>query len=143
MKKFAFSLERMQRYKKQMVDKEKQILAALQKQKADIIGNIEHLEQFEIQQTHQLQQRQIAGMQAQQLAGYSYFSQNIRTQIASLRNELEQLQPRIDAQIEVVKNVSQELKSIDKLEEKKLEEYQLEVARAENEQLTEYIVMGI
>ena len=41
----------------------------------------------------------------------------------------------------IVMQASQEVKSIDKLEEKQLEEYQLEASRAENEERMEMLTM--
>lgn len=49
----------------------------------------------------------------------------------------------MDAQIEIVMKASQEMKSIDKLEEKQLEEYKLEVSRAQSEEISEFITMKL
>ncbi len=143
MKKFEFSLTKMQRYKKQILDKEKGVLAELQRKKAEIEQTILELQQFEAQQSQKLHQQQTKGMASAQLAGYRFFAENIRLQIEDLNQQLIQLQQQVEAQIQVVTKASQELKSIDKLEEKQLEEYRLEVMRAENEEITEFITMGL
>ena len=46
MKKFEFSLQKMQRYKQQILDKEKALLAALQSKRDKIKAEIEDLELF-------------------------------------------------------------------------------------------------
>lgn len=143
MKKFEFSLTKMQRYKKQILDKEKGVLAALQRKRAEIEQQILELQQFEAKQNAELHQKQKQGMSSAQLAGYRFFCENIRMQIEDLNHQMEQLQKQVDAQIQIVTKASQELKSIDKLEEKQLEEYRLEVMRAENEEITEFITMGL
>lgn len=143
MKKFEFSLKKMQHYKKQILDKEKGILGALQKQRMDVEQEIENLKQFAAKQTRELHEMQKKGMPSSQLVQYRFFAENIQMQIVGLKKQLEQLQAQVEAQIVVVTKASQELKSIDKLEEKQLEEYRLEVARAENEEITEFITMGL
>ena len=142
-KKFEFSLTKMQRYKKQILDKEKGVLAVLQRKRNEIEQEILKLQQFEAKQSAELIEKQKKGMSSSQLAGYRFFCENIRMQIDDLKHQLEQLQKQVDAQIQVVTKASQELKSIDKLEEKQLEEYRLEVMRAENEEITEFITMGL
>ena len=47
----------------------------------------------------------------------------------------------LEEQRKIVMQASQEVKSIDKLEEKQLEEYQLEASRAENEERMEMLTM--
>lgn len=143
MKKFEFSLSKMQRYKRQILDKEKGILASLQKTKQDMEDEIVQLEQFLLQRMDELNQRQKTGISAAELSGYRFFQENIQKQIADLNKRLRELQVQLDAQIEIVMKASQELKSIDKLEEKQREEYQQEVARAESEEIAEFITMKL
>ena len=82
-------------------------------------------------------------MSSAELAGYRFFQDNIRHQIAGLQQQLKELQVQLDAQIEIVMKASQEMKSIDKLEEKQLEEYKLEVSRAQSEEISEFITMKL
>ena len=122
MKKFEFSLQKMQRYKQQILDKEKALLAALQSKRDKIKAEIEDLELFLVEQSRKLQGKQMQGMSAADLAGHNFIVQNTRTRLEALQ-------------------ASQEVKSIDKLEEKKLEEYHLEASRAENEERMEMLTM--
>ena len=122
MKKFEFSLQKMQRYKQQILDKEKALLAALQSKRDKIKAEIEDLELFLVEQSRKLQGKQMQGMSAADLAGHNFIVQNTRTRLEAL-------------------HASQEVKSIDKLEEKKLEEYHLEASRAENEERMEMLTM--
>ena len=104
---------------------------------------IVQLEQFLLQRMDELNQRQKTGISAAELSGYRFFQENIQKQIADLNKRLRELQVQLDAQIEIVMKASQELKSIDKLEEKQREEYQQEVARAESEEIAEFITMKL
>lgn len=141
MKKFEFSLQKMQRYKQQILDKEKALLAALQNKRDRIQNQIEELEAFLVEQSHELQARQAKGMSAAELAGHNFIVQNTRTRLEDLRLELLNAEKEVEEQRKIVMQASQEVKSIDKLEEKQLEEYQLEASRAENEERMELLTM--
>lgn len=141
MKKFEFSLQKMQRYKQQILDKEKALLAALQNKRDRIQNQIEELEAFLVEQSHALQARQTKGMSAAELAGHNFIVQNTRTRLEDLRVELLNAEKEVEEQRKIVMQASQEVKSIDKLEEKQLEEYQLEASRAENEERMELLTM--
>lgn len=141
MKKFEFSLQKMQRYKQQILDKEKALLAALQNKRDRIQNEIKELEVFLVEQSHQLQEKQKKGMSAAELAGHNFIVQNTRSRLKDLHEELVNAERELEQQRKIVLQASQEVKSIDKLEEKKLEEYQLESARAENEERMEMLTM--
>lgn len=141
MKKFEFSLQKMQRYKQQILDKEKALLAALQNKRDRIQNQIAGLEAFLVEQSHKLQARQVKGMSAAELAGHNFIVQNTRTRLEDLRLELLNAEKELEEQRKIVMQASQEVKSIDKLEEKQLEEYQLEASRAENEERMEMLTM--
>ncbi len=141
MKKFEFSLQKMQRYKQQILDKEKALLAALQSKRDKIKAEIEDLELFLVEQSRKLQGKQMQGMSAADLAGYNFIVQNTRTRLEALHIELLNAEKEVEEQRKIVLQASQEVKSIDKLEEKKLEEYHLEASRAENEERMEMLTM--
>lgn len=141
MKKFEFSLQKMQRYKQQILDKEKALLAALQSKRDKIKAEIEHLELFLVEQSRKLQGKQMQGMSAADLAGHNFIVQNTRTRLEALHIELLNAEKEVEEQRKIVLQASQEVKSIDKLEEKKLEEYHLEASRAENEERMEMLTM--
>lgn len=141
MKKFEFSLQKMQRYKQQILDKEKALLAALQSKRDKIKAEIEDLELFLVEQSRKLQGKQMQGMSAADLTGHNFIVQNTRTRLEALHIELLNAEKEVEEQRKIVLQASQEVKSIDKLEEKKLEEYHLEASRAENEERMEMLTM--
>lgn len=81
------------------------------------------------------------GMSAADLAGHNFIVQNTRTRLEALHIELLNAEKEVEEQRKIVLQASQEVKSIDKLEEKKLEEYHLEASRAENEERMEMLTM--
>lgn len=143
MKPFRFSLEKMQHYRQQLLDTEKDKLAALQNKRNELEYQMNQLERFEHDQKHELYHRQKRGMQAVELGYYSFFAQNIQTQKKEVRARMEIIQQQIDQQVQVVTQASQGMKSLEKLKEKQLEEYQRDEARERTEQITELIAMGM
>lgn len=143
MKPFHFSLEKMQHYRQQLLDTEKDKLAALQNRRNELEYQMSQLERFEQEQNHELCHRQKVGMQAVELTYYSFFAQNIQTQKKEVRAQMAAIQQKIDQQVQVVTKASQGMKSLEKLKEKQLEEYQRDEARERTEQITELIAMGM
>ena len=131
----------MQRYKQQFLDKEKVLLATVQNKRDRIQNQTAGLEAFLVEQSHGLQARQAKGVSATELAGHNFIVQNTRTRLEDLRLELLNAEKELEEQRKIVMQASQEVKSIDKLEEKQLEEYQLEASRAENEERMEMLTM--
>lgn len=143
MKQFRFSLERIQRYKQQLLDAEKNQLAALQQQMADLDANIERLRRDRAGRLAELQRRQAEGLFAAELQKERFLLENAQIQIHQLSDERVTLQKKIDRQMERVVAASRETKSIDKLEEKQREEYRQAETRERNEEISELIMLGL
>lgn len=143
MKQFRFSLERIQRYKQQILDSEKNQLAVLQRQMAELTAAIQHLREDQTQRLNTLQQRQLEGISARELQKERFLLENSRLQLRQLNAEREKLQKQVDRQMEKVVAASRESKSIDKLEEKQLEEYRQNEARERSEEISELIMLGL
>lgn len=143
MKPFHFSLEKMEHYRQQLLDTEKDKLAALQNKKNQLEYKMGQLELFEKKQKSELCTRQKSGMQAADLTYYSFFAQNILAQKKEVKDLMETLQVQIDQQVQVVTKASQGMKSLEKLKEKQFEQYQKDEARERTEQITELIAMGL
>lgn len=143
MKRFQFSLERIQRYKQQLLDLEKSKLAALQRQLIELDENISRLIQDRSRRLAELQRQQIKGILAEELSKKRFFLENEQMQIRQLTLERENLQKQINQQIEKVVAASRETKSIDKLEEKQRMEYQQAEARERNEEISELIILRL
>lgn len=143
MKQFRFSLARIQRYKQQLLDAEKNQLAALQRQMAELNDRLERLEQDRARRLAALQRRQIQGLFAAELQKERFLLENAQVQMQQLRAERVTLQSRIDRQMETVVAASREVKSIDKLRDKQRAEYEQEAARERNEEISELITLGL
>ena len=70
---------------------------------------------------------------------YEYEKDSIRNQLKQLRIEQKRAEIEVDRQVKVVVAASQEVAGLDKLKEKQLEEYQHQVAKADEDFISEYI----
>ncbi|MDR1193698.1 MAG: flagellar FliJ family protein [Peptococcaceae bacterium] len=143
MKAFQFSLERMRGYKNQVLDGEKNILAALRKQLADLEGKISRLLAFQKERQEVFLSRQREGVTMGEANEFRFCLENARLQLDSLYEEREALNQAVEAQRQVVIVASQEVASLDKLEEKQLEEYQYLEARDREKTILEQVTVGL
>ena len=129
METFKFSLNRVRNYKSQVLDKEKKVLGALQRQRNDMLESIDALEHFRAQKAAEIVEKQQKGATMNELMQYDFLIENARGQIMAAREELKKLEAAVEAQRQVVLPIYQEKTGMDKLEEKQMEEYRLLEAR--------------
>ncbi len=140
-KAFHFSLKRIQQYKEQILDAEKAKLASLNQEKIALLEREENLIQFLAAKSAEMQER--GRLTALALSGYKYYRESTRNQIEEIEKELAALEIKIEAQQQVVLKASQELSGLDKLEEKRLEEYRKEEAKEFEQQIAEGLVFKL
>ena len=134
METFKFSLNRVRDYKSQVLDKEKKVLGALQRQRNDMLESIDALEHFRAQKAAEIVKKKKKGATMNELMQYDFLIENARGQIMAAREELKKLEAAVEAQRQVVLSIYQEKTGMDKLEEKQAEEYRvLEAKATENE----------
>ncbi|MEG2931037.1 MAG: hypothetical protein RR825_04555 [Ruthenibacterium sp.] len=129
MKPFVFSLERMRGYKEQVLNKEKSLLGNLQNSRNEIERHISDLEHYRTLKSTEFIRLQRGGVTANELA--------------DLRVDLVRAEAAVEWQLKVVIAASQELSSLDKLEEKQREDYQKELSRESANQISEYVVSAL
>ena len=143
MKPFVFSLERMQNYKQQVLNREKNALRRLRQQRDAIEDRISELQLFCRQKSLELQDKQRLGMSAAELNAYGCLMENARRQLEQCRAALVQAEAEVERQRKIVLTATQELSGLDKLEEKQLEAYRLETARDTEQQISEQVSMRL
>lgn len=143
MKKFQFSLSRMQDFKNQILDKEKNLLGQLKRNQLDLETQIESLIRKQNILGRQLTEEQSRGTTAAKLLSYSAQIENIRMQLKQLHIDLENAIVEVDCQTKVVVAASQEVSSLDKLKERQWEEYRLEEARSNETAMLEYVTVSL
>lgn len=141
MKPFIFSLHRMRSYKKQVLNKEKHTLVQLQHNKSQLEEKIEALDKERVEIGKELSHRQKQGLKTFQIASFQFLLDNTQQQIKDLQKQLIIAQEEVDRQMNIVICGSQELSGLDKLEEKQFEEYQVQLTKDQETELSEQIIM--
>ena len=133
MKKFVFTLERMLAYQEQNLEKEKGILARitaerdkLEEDRRDKELRIRHIQE-------DIGQRQIQGTTVFILKGCYSVLEGARIRLEEIETEL------VEKQRHVVTEASQEVKKLEKLKEKQMEEYRHEEAKEQQDLIIEHV----
>ena len=139
MKKFVFTLERMLAYQEQNLEKEKGILARitaerdkLEEDRRDKELRIRHIQE-------DIGQRQIQGTTVFILKGCYSVLEGARIRLEEIEPELARTQARVEKQRHVVTEASQEVKKLEKLKEKQMEEYRHEEAKEQQDLIIEHV----
>lgn len=139
MKKFVFTLERMLAYQEQNLEKEKGVLGRvtaerdrLEEDKRDKELKIHHIQE-------DIGQRQMQGTTVFILKGCYSILEGTRIQLEEIETELARAQARVEKQRRIVTEASQEVKKLEKLKEKQLEEYRHDEAKEQQDLITEHV----
>lgn len=140
MKKFEFSLNKLMGYKKQVLDREKNSLAHLRMQQQQMQEEKEQLEARLKKSADEFRELSSKGITVMQITMFKGYHQSLRMQIADLRLAIEEMEKKVQKQLGVVIDATKEVSSLEKLEEKQLEEYKAKVAKAEEQFISEYVM---
>lgn len=139
LKKFEFSLGRMLDYEQSLLDKEKNTLMQLNRQRLSIEESLEYHKQLLIKTDEQFQRKARIGTTAMELRTHDFNITSIRNQIEKLEFDQIQITHSVEIQRNIVISLSQEVSGLDKLKEKQLDEYNYSVRKAEEEIISEMI----
>lgn len=139
MKKFVFTLERMLAYQEQNLEKEKGILARItaERDKLD-----EDRREMELRIRHiqeEIGQRQKQGTTVFVLKGCYSVLEGVRIRLEETETELARAQARVEKQRHIVTEASREVKKLEKLKEKQLEEYRQDEAKEQQDLIIEHV----
>jgi len=140
MKPFVFSLERMRDYKNQVLDTEKNLLMILHKRLFIIEEKIRLSEAFRHDKQEEMQQKQQQGMTMRELDECKFYLENTRLQLEDLEEERIQAALEVEEQRKIVLKAQQDVSSLDKLEEKQLDEYHFLEARDNEKNIQEHVI---
>ena len=139
MKKFAFSLERMLNFQSQNLEKEMGILGrmtaerdALEAQKRDMADKAAGVQA-------DITRREAEGTTIFMLKACFSILESARNQLEEMEEELKLLQAGLERQRQIVTEASREVKKLEKLEEKQLEEYHRGAAKEQQETIAEHV----
>ena len=137
MKRFEFSLNKLKGYKQQVLDREKNDLAHLRRQQH--IDEKNALEEKLRKSNEEFCVKSAQGMSILQVTTFKGYHHSLSQQIKELEASIEKMEVRVQKQLGVVIEATKEVSSLDKLEEKQLEEYNFKVAKADEQFIAEYV----
>ena len=140
MKRFEFSLNKRMGYKKQVLDREKNDLAHLRRQQQQMLDEKSELEARLTSSNNEFCQKSGVGMTVLQITMFKSYHQSLSQQIKELEASIEKMEEKVQKQLGVVIEATKEVSSLEKLEEKQLEEYNFMVAKQEEQFISEYVM---
>jgi flagellar FliJ protein len=141
LKKFHFTLEKLMDFRQQELDRQKNALSALQAERKKIDDEIENLKVRIAQESEELKSVCLKGSQAYDVAMRKRYIVTLQQEVHMKERQAAEKQKEIEAQLDVVVEATKDVKTLEKLEEKQLEEYNLKAGK-ENEQFIEEFVSG-
>ena len=139
MKRFVFTLERMLVYQQQNLEKEKGVLGRLtavrdelEERKRDSESIIRHIQE-------DIGRRQAQGTTVFILKSCHSVLEGARIQLEETADELTRAQVKVEKQRSIVTEASKEVKKLEKLKEKQLEEYRHDEAKEQQDLITEHV----
>lgn len=141
MKKFQFSLQKLMDFREQELDRQKNTLSMLQADLRRIQEAREVLLDKVDEQSEQLERVCRLGSSASDIAMRKRYIVTLQQEIHLKEQQALQKQQEIEQQLGVVVEATKDVKTLEKLEEKQLEEYNHQAGK-ENEQFIEEFVIG-
>ncbi len=141
MKKFQFSLQKLMDFREQELDRQKNTLSMLQADLRRIQEAREVLLDKVEEQSEQLDRVCRMGAVASEIAMRKRYIVTLQQEIHLKEQQAVLKQQEIEKQLGVVVEATKDVKTLEKLEEKQLEEYNHQVGK-ENEQFIEEFVSG-
>ena len=141
MKKFQFSLQKLMDFREQELDRQKNTLSMLQADLRRIQEAREILLDKVDEQSEQLERVCRLGSSASDIAMRKRYIVTLQQEIHLKEQQALQKQQEIGQQLGVVVEATKDVKTLEKLEEKQLEEYNHQAGK-ENEQFIEEFVSG-
>ena len=127
-------------YKKQVLDREKNNLAHLRMQQQQMQEEKMQLEAKLKRSADEYRELSGNGITVMQITMFKGYHQSLRMQIKELENSIEEMEKKVQRQLGVVIDATKEVSSLEKLEEKQLEEYKFKVQKAEEQFISEYVM---
>ena len=141
MKRFEFSLQKLKDFREQELDRQKNILSVLQMDLKRIEESREILIEKVDEQSEQLERVCRMGSLASDIAMRKRYIVTLQQEIHLREQQAALKQQEIEKQLGVVVEATKDVRTLEKLEEKQLEEYNAQVGK-ENEQFIEEFVSG-
>lgn len=139
MKKFKFHMEKLLSYKEQILDSEMMNLAALNDlmQRAD--DKLTRLENEREKYKEEFENKIKEQITPAQYKMYDSYENHISNHIEQCKGEIKEIEKRIEDQIEIVKELKVETKSLETIKENRYAEYKKEEIKKEEIFIDEFV----
>ena len=139
MKKFSFSLARMMNYEEQILEREKGVMGRLIAEHDEISARQQEII-CQLEKIHGEMDVEIRrGTTVYQINAYTAMIRTGKFQLEQLKKQLLIKKAEIERQRQTVTEASQEVKKLEKLKEKQLEEYHHSEKKEEEEMISEHV----
>ena len=139
MKKFSFSLARMMNYEEQILEREKGVMGRLIAEHEEIAARQQEII-CPLEKIHGEMDVEIRrGTTVYQINAYTAMIRTGKFQLEQLKKQLLIKKAEIERQRQTVTEASQEVKKLEKLREKQLEEYHHSEKKEEEEMISEHV----
>ena len=141
MKKFQFTLQKLMDFRQQELDRQKNTLSVLQAELQRIYEEKDELSRKVGEFSAELEEVCRSGAQAYEISVRKRYIVSLQQEIHARELSAAQKQEEINRQLGVVVEATKDVRTLEKLEEKQLEDYKA-AANKENEQFIEEFVSG-
>ena len=139
MKKFFFPLDKVLDYKEQVLDGLKAEHARILMKVRECERAIEELEQLHRDCTAEFRKNKLNGIKISEIHTYENYLEALGVKIRIKQDQLEKVKLREEAKRNEVVEAKKETSTLDKLKEKKREEYDKEVQKEEERFIEEFV----
>lgn len=139
MKKFKFSLDKLKSYKEQIKKREENTLASLRAEQLEKLHEKEELLKELDRRNAEFIRKSEKGMTAMEMVTEKGFISYILDSIKAKDKEISIITAKINKQLIVVTEASREVQTLEKLEEKQLDEYRFKERKADEAFIDEYV----
>lgn len=141
MKKFQFTLQKLMDFREQELDRQKNALAVLQGELRRINDRRDELTEKVVRYSNDLVTSSAVGLPAAEISMRKRYIVTLQQEIHECEQRAILKQQEIDKQLSVVVDATKDVRTLEKLEEKQLEEYKAAEGK-ENELFIEEFVSG-
>ncbi|MCL1788729.1 MAG: flagellar export protein FliJ [Oscillospiraceae bacterium] len=139
MKKFKFSLDKLQNYKEQILESEKNALGILRSELRELNNELDGLINLINLKSDELEHMMIRSVTPTDFAANKRFITFKQQEVHALRRRIADKEEEISAQLNVVVESNKEVNTLEKLEERQLEEYNYAALKEEELFIDEFV----
>ncbi|MBC3797036.1 hypothetical protein [Acetobacterium tundrae] len=139
MKKFQFQLGKLLSYKDQNLENEMMIMGGLTRQLSDEMDKMLDLEDQQEKCRLNYERDMAASITPTACQVYIHYMSFLTDQIKIVEKRIEEITEKIDIQIEVVKNLKLETRSLEIVKENKYDEYKKELIKDSEKEIEEFV----